>query len=610
MFTRATCPPPAAPTLTHSAGGDRRHWAGFATNVRELVCQSSNGTAPGQPTSVGLRSSRAARRDAHRVKESSLLHGLMQTSPLTVNAILGQAERLFSGRSVVSYTHRGTDEHRSFGEVVSQARRIAGQLDAWHVPQSARVGTFCWNNAAHLAAFFGIPCSGRVIHTINVRASDEQIAEMINHAADEVVFVDASLVPDLLRVIGYLETVRKFVVFDDGYELDLPHDSRFMRWDSLDPHPAELSDVVRDENAAAALCYTSGTSGAPKGVLYSHRSTWLHAMMHQLPNSYHIQDGDIVMPVVPMFHANASGLPYSSFWAGADLVLPGHDMSADNLTRMIQQYLVTVTAAVPTVWTRVGDLLDQRDLTSLRLITSGGSPLPAALIERYREKIGIPITQVWGMTEISPLGTFGKIRSEYRNAPADVIKNLAATAGMPVSTVELRIVDSETHAELPWDGVAAGELQVCGPTTASAYYLRENSPDAFTDDGWLRTGDVATVSPHGYLSIVDRTKDLIKSGGEWISAAEVEAVLAEHPAISQAAVIAVSHPKWMERPFGCVVLRGPASATPEELQEFVTERMEKWQVPDGIAILDELPLTSVGKVDKRVLRDQFKNALT
>jgi fatty-acyl-CoA synthase len=293
------------------------------------------------------------------------------------------------------------------------------------------------------------------MHTINARASDEQITEMINHAADDVVFVDASLVGDLLRVLGHLGTVRKFVVFDDGYELDLPDDRRFVRWDSLDPSPADLSDLIRDENTAAALCYTSGTSGAPKGVLYSHRSMWLHVMMHQLPNSYHIQDGDVVMPVVPMFHANASGLPYSSFWAGADLVLPGHDLSAGNLTRMIQQYRVTVTAAVPTIWMRVGDLLGRCDLTSLRLITSGGSSLPPALIEWYREKVGIPITRVWGMTEISPLGTIGVIRSEYRDAPADVVKRLAATAGMPVPTVELRIVDSDADAELPWDGVAA-----------------------------------------------------------------------------------------------------------------------------------------------------------
>jgi fatty-acyl-CoA synthase len=537
-----------------------------------------------------------------------LLHGLMQPTPLTVSAILRQAGRLFSDRSVVSYTHRGVDDRRSFGEVVQQAREIAGLLDAWEVAPGARVGTFCWNNAAHLAAFFGIPCSGRVMHTVNVRASDDQIAYMINHAADEVVFVDASLLADLLRVIGHLGSVRKFVVFDDGYDADLPDDRRFVRWDVLDPPPAGISDV-QDENAAAALCYTSGTSGQPKGVLYSHRSMWLHAMMHQLPTNYHIQDGDVVMPVVPMFHANASGLPYSSFWAGADIILPGHDMSADNLTRMIERYRVTVTAAVPTVWMRVSDLLDQRDLTSLRLITSGGSALPAALIERYREKAGIPITQVWGMTEVSPLGAFAAIRSEFRDAPADVIKSLGATAGLPMPTLEMRIVDSVAHAELPWDGIAAGELQVRGPTVIRAYYLRENSSEFFTEDGWLRTGDVATISPYGYLSVVDRTKDLIKSGGEWISAAEVEATLAEHPAISQAAVIGVSHPRWMERPFACVVLRESASATPEELHDFAAERLEKWQVPDRIAIVDALPLTSTGKFDKRRLREQFKNAL-
>jgi fatty-acyl-CoA synthase len=367
----------------------------------------------------------------------------------------------------------------------------------------------------------------------------------------------------------------------------------------------DFSDRVADERQAAALCYTTGTTGNPKGVLYSHRSTWLHSNSATTTGTFALSDRDRVLPVVPMFHANAWGLPYACLLAGASMVLPGPDLSAGAIMDLLESEKVTFTAGVPTIWMGMVPLLEGRDLSALRLIVCGGSAVPRSLSETYREKIGLPITQAWGMTETSPIGSVVTERGELADATADAKAAIRATAGIAPQGVELRIIDAETGEAQPWDDQATGEIQARGPWVAKQYYRTDEPGEQFTPDGWLRTGDVAAISPLGYVRLVDRTKDLVKSGGEWISSVEVENQIMAHPKIAEAAVIAVSHPKWGERPLACVVPRQGEELTKEELLAFLGERLNKWQLPDDVVFIDEVPKTSVGKFSKKTLRDKY-----
>ncbi|HST47191.1 long-chain fatty acid--CoA ligase [Jatrophihabitans sp.] len=530
--------------------------------------------------------------------------GLMQDVPLTIDSILRRSERMYPKRSIVTQQAAG-QERITFADLAVRSRQVAGILDRLGVSADGRVGSFGWNTANHTALYFGVPGTGRVLHTLNIRLFPEQLIYTVDHAEDEVVFVDRSLLPLFSQYLPKLGTVRHVVVFDDGAPAPLPEDSRVLTWQEVAGEELDYYGMVGEENTAAALCYTTGTTGNPKGVLYSHRSTYLHTLAPQLPSTFAINDTDVLMPVVPMFHAMAWGLPYAAVMAGAGLVMPGPGMTPAALVDLLEAERVTVTAGVPTIWMGMLPLLAGRDLSALRSVICGGSAVPKALSEGWRQAIGLPITQAWGMTELSPLGTVCTLRAEHADLPEEQKADLRATVGIPPSGVEARIVDPLTGEELPWDDQATGELETRGPWIARQYYRTDSPGEQFTADGWLRTGDVAAISELGYVRLVDRTKDLIKSGGEWISSVELENQIMAHPAVAEAAVIAVPHPRWMERPLACVVLREGQSLDKAELLAFLAERVDRWGLPDDVVFLDEIPKTSVGKFSKRTLRERF-----
>jgi fatty-acyl-CoA synthase len=427
----------------------------------------------------------------------------------------------------------------------------------------------------------------------------------VNHAEDEAVFVDRSLLPLFSQYLPKLDTVRHVVVFDDGSDAEFPDDPRLVRWADVVGEELDFAGTVTDENTAAAMCYTTGTTGNPKGVLYSHRSTWLHSLITQTPVTFNLSGSDTVLAVVPMFHANAWGLPYAAVMAGANIVMPGPDLAPASLLDLLESEKVTVTAGVPTIWMGMLPLLSGRDLSALRIVICGGSAVPRSLSEGWRAAIGLPITQAWGMTELSPLGSVCSMRPEFDGLDEEHKAAIRATAGVAPPGVEMRIIDAESGAELPWDDHASGELECRGPWIARQYYRTDEPGAQFSPDGWLRTGDVAAISPLGYLRLVDRTKDLIKSGGEWISSVDLENAIMGHPEVAEAAVIALPHPKWMERPFACVVRKEGASLSKQELLDYLAERINKWGLPDDLEFVDEIPKTSVGKFSKKTLRERF-----
>jgi fatty-acyl-CoA synthase len=394
---------------------------------------------------------------------------------------------------------------------------------------------------------------------------------------------------------------------DDGSAADLPADPRVVRLEELlaSVTEARTDGRVTDERTAAALCYTTGTTGNPKGVLYSHRSIWLHANAGLAANGIAVSDRDNAMPVVPMFHAMAWGLPYTAILAGAGLTMPGADLSPAGLLNLMESERVTLASGVPTVWMGMLPLLHGRDLSSLSRVIGGGSSVPRALSESWRSAIGVPITQGWGMTETSPVGSWSVLGKAFDDSTDELRADARATAGIALVGIEMRIVDPDTRTELPWDDTASGELEVRGPWVAERYYGTDEPGEQFTADGWLRTGDIASISPLGYMRLRDRTKDLVKSGGEWISSVELENQIMTHPKVEEAAVIAVAHPKWMERPLACVVPKTSQTLTRDEILEFLGGRLEKWQVPDDVVFIDEVPKTSVGKFNKKALRERF-----
>jgi fatty-acyl-CoA synthase len=534
------------------------------------------------------------------------MYGLMQDAPLTVDSILRRGDRYFGSRTVVTRTATGL-ERTTFAEVAASTRRLGAALDALGLSADARVGSYAWNTAGHLQLYFAVPGTGRVLHTLNIRYFPEQLVYTVNHAEDEAIFVDASLLPMLARHLPELRTVRHVVVMDDGAAPADCDDPRLIRFDDLLSGVAErdFDGRVTDERTAASLCYTTGTTGNPKGVLYSHRSTWLHSMVSLTTSTFRLTDSDTLLPVVPMFHANAWGLPYAAMMAGASLVMPGPDLSPPALLELLETEDVTIAAGVPTIWMGVLRLAAGRELPRLRTIICGGSAVPRALSESWRTQVGVPITQAWGMTEMSPLGSVAVLRGEYADASDEEKADVRATAGIAPPGVDMRIVDPETGEPQPWDDEATGEVEVRGPWVARQYFRSDSPGEQFTADGWLRTGDVAAMSPTGYLRLVDRTKDLIKSGGEWIGSVDLENQIMAHPKVAEAAVVAVPHPKWMERPLACVVVRPGETLTAEEVLDFLRERLTSWQLPDDVVFIDEVPKTSVGKFSKRTLRERF-----
>ena len=532
--------------------------------------------------------------------------GLMQDAPLTTTAILERGEKVYATREIVTRTATGI--HRAtFADLGVEVRRQATVLDRLGISADGRVASFAWNTFRHLALYYSVPGTGRVLHTGNIRYFPEQLVYTFNHAEDEAVFVDRSLLGLLAPMLPQLTTLKHVIVMDDGVPTPIPDDPRIKLYEELlaDAEPADLRGRVMDEFTAAGICYTSGTTGNPKGVVYTHRSQWLHAIASLASSVFGMTDADRLLPVVPLFHANAWGFAHSPLMGGASLIMPGPDLSPGSILSLIAAEKVTVTAGVPTIWMGAIPLLKDHDLSTLRGVICGGSAVPVSLSEAWREAIGVPITQAWGMTEMSPLGSVTQLRSEVATMEQEV--ETRATAGLIAPGVLARSVAAITRVEKRWAGAATGDLEVTGPWVVRQYYKTDEPGDSFSPDSWLRTGDVAAITPLGYIKIVDRTKDLVKSGGEWISSVDLENQIMGHPAVKEAAVIALPHPKWGERPFACVVVREGATLEREELLGWLTERVGKWQVPDDVAFIDEVPKTSVGKFSKKTLREQFSD---
>jgi len=531
------------------------------------------------------------------------MQGLMSSFPLTLPHVFHRAERLFGDKRIATATPGGGLERTTYGEWTDRTRRLAGALDALGISDDGRVATFAWNTARHLELYFAAPCSGRVLHTLNIRLFPDQLRYIVDHAGDEVIFADRSLMKLLAPHLDGFSTVKHIVVMDDGTG-ELPDDDRITDYEDLirDAEPASFADG--DEQRAAAMCYTSGTTGNPKGVVYTHRSTVLHSLGAMLADSLGVNEHDVILPVVPMFHANAWGLGQAGVMAGADFVMPGPNMAPAAIAELIESEHVTLAAGVPTIWMGMLGELEGRDFSALQRIVCGGSAVPKSLSEAYRSKLGMPILQAWGMTETSPLGSVARIRSTLEDRAESELADYRATQGVPAPLVEVRIVAPDGE-ELPWDGDARGELQARGPWVASGYYNDDRSSESFTEDGWLRTGDVATITPEGYIRLVDRTKDVVKSGGEWISSVELENEIMAHPKVKEAAVIGVPDERWGERPLACVVPEPGAELDADEVRDFLEGRVARWWVPERVEFIEEVPKTSVGKFSKKTLREQF-----
>jgi len=527
----------------------------------------------------------------------------MQDFPLTIGLILRHGERVHSDSEVVTFEGDGS-RRATFADIAARAERLAAALRRLGIQDGDRVGTFQWNTQEHLEAYLAVPTMGAVLHTLNIRLFPEQLTYVVNHAEDRVVLVDDSLVPLLAKVAPDLKTVERYVVVGDGDASPLTEaasGAEVLRYDELiaaESPGFDWPDV--DEHAAAAMCYTSGTTGNPKGVVYSHRSTVLHSMGVNAASAVGLTDRDRVLPVVPMFHANAWGLPYAAWLAGAGFVLPARFLQAEPLARLIEAERPTVAGAVPTIWSDLLRYSAQHpvDLSSFRVVLCGGSAVPRTLMERFEQDHGVHIVQGWGMTETSPLAAMARAP---RGVEAGTTEEMdwREKAGRVLGGVELRIVE-DAGRPLPWNGESLGEIEVRGPWITGSYY-RDPASDKF-DDGWLRTGDVGCVSVNGFIQITDRAKDVIKSGGEWISSVELENQLMGHPDVVEAAVIGVPDPKWEERPLACVVCADGSTVTAGDLSAFLADKVAGWQVPDRWAFIDEVPKTSVGKFDKKVLR--------
>ncbi len=531
----------------------------------------------------------------------------MMDYPLTLQHAFNRSVRLFGRKEIVTQTegeaHRYT--YREWGKRTTQ---LANALAKNGVQSGERVATFAWNNYRHLELYFAVPCMGAVLHTLNIRLFAEQLVYIINNAEDKIVFVDGDLVPLLESLSDQLPTVKLYVIMGDApqstgklqpsvdYEAFIGEQPTTYEWPQL------------DENAAAAMCYTSGTTGNPKGVVYSHRSITLHSMALGMADNKGLSERDTILPIVPMFHANAWGQPHAGIMLGSKIVLPARFMDPGRIARLMVQENVTVAAGVPTIWIGLLSLLEKEpmEFPTLRAIYCGGSAVPKALIEGlYRQKINI--VQAWGMTETSPLASVSKLRSYQDDLPLEEQFRIKAKQGTAVPGVDFRVVDMETGKEVPWDNETFGELQVRGPWVARAYYKDELASAKFVD-GWFGTGDVAVVDEDGMLQLVDRTKDLVKSGGEWISSVELEGLIMGHPKVLEACVVGIPDERWSERPLACVVAKPDyvGHVTREEILDFLRPQVAKWWLPDDVVFIDAVPKTSVGKFDKKVLRSKYE----
>jgi fatty-acyl-CoA synthase len=532
-----------------------------------------------------------------------MLEGLMQDDfQLTLQHPLHRMRSVHPQAEVVTLTDGGT-VRATYGEVAERVDRLARVLIQLGVEQGDRVGTFAWNNQRHLELYMAVPCVGAVLHTLNIRLFAEQLTYIVNHAEDGVIFVDDSVVPILQELAPTFEGVRNYVVMGDGDCGSLPG---ALRYEELleQAGPGSFDYPELDERQAAALCYTSGTTGNPKGVLYSHRSISLHSTASLMTDALGLSTRDRALVVVPMFHANAWGIPHAAALAGADLIMPDRFLQAEPLAKLIEAERPTIMGCVPTIFAdmlRYADTNDV-DLSSLKNAACGGSAVPRQLMKDYEERHDVEVFQAWGMTETSPVASYS--RPDESAGHDDPYWDMRAKQGKPLPWVQARLVD-DGEAEVPWDGDATGELEVRGPWIAAHYY-RDDSGEQRFHDGWLRTGDIASIDPHAFIQITDRSKDVIKSGGEWISSVELENEVMAHPDVIEAAVIAKPDEKWAERPLCCVVVREGSDVDAAQLLEHLRGRVAKWWLPDEFAFVDEVPKTSVGKFDKKVLRGHLE----
>ncbi len=535
------------------------------------------------------------------------MQGTMMDYPLTLVPILERAGRLFGKVEIVSRLPDRSLHRYTYKDFYRRARALAEALQKAGLRRGDRVGTLMWNHYAHLEAYFGIPLAGGVLHTLNLRLHPRDIAYIANHAQDRFLIVDDVLLPLYEQFKDQVNAERVIVVPLTGK----PVPEGYLDYEAfLGTATGDFTYPELDENEALGMCYTSGTTGQPKGVVYSHRAVVLHSLASGLSGTLGITQRDVVLPVVPMFHVNAWGLPFTAVMVGAKQVFPGPYLDAESLLELFERERVTFTAGVPTIWLGILQALEKAPdrwklAPGMRMVV-GGSAAPEGLIRAF-DRFGLQVVHAWGMTETTPLGTVSLLKSYMEDLPEEEKYAYRAKQGLPAPFVEVRVVNEE--GEAPWDGKTMGELQVRGPWVAASYYNLPEAQDRWTEDGWFRTGDVATIDPEGYVKITDRTKDLIKSGGEWISSVDLENALMGHPKVAEAAVIAVPHPRWQERPLAVVVLKEAykGKVTPEELREFLAPKFAKWWLPDAFVFVDEIPRTSAGKFLKAKLREQFRD---
>jgi len=534
--------------------------------------------------------------------------GLMQDWPLLLHCVIDHAANFHGERKIITRSIEGPIRTTNYRELRARALKVSQRLRKDGIKLGDRVATLAWNTWRHLETWYGITGIGAIYHTVNPRLFPEQICWIVNHAEDRMMFVDLTFLPILEKHAEGLKTIERYVILTDCAHMpqtNLKNAVAYEDW--IAEVDGDFKWVAFDENTAAGMCYTSGTTGNPKGVIYSHRSNVLHSMMALAPDAMNCSSRDVVLPVVPMFHANCWGLALTAPMVGATMVMPGAKMDGASIYELLSTYKVSFTAAVPTVWLMLLQDLEKtgQKLPYLKRVVIGGSACPRAMTKTFQDIYDVDVIHAWGMTEMSPLGSLCSLKPEYAELEGEARLDMQMKQGHPPFGVEMKITDDHGR-DLPWDGKTFGRLKVRGPAVAKSYFKGEGG-EAFGDDGWFDTGDVATMDKYGYMQITDRSKDVIKSGGEWISSIDLENLAVGHPKVAEAAVIGVSHPKWDERPLLVIVLKKGEIATKDEIFGFMQGKIAKWWIPDDVVFVDEIPHTATGKIQKMVLRERFKD---